>query len=52
MKTLKDEEFKRLTGVSRKVYEKMLEVVKREMRNFGRPSKLPAPVCYSCPPLL
>lgn len=40
VKTLKDEEFKRLTGVSRKVYEKMLEVVKREMRNFGRPSKL------------
>jgi hypothetical protein len=40
VKTLKDEDFKRLTGVSRRVYEKMLEVLKRDMRDFGRPSKL------------
>jgi hypothetical protein len=40
VKTLRDEDFKRLTGVSRRVYEKMLEVLKRDMRDFGRPSKL------------
>ena len=36
---LKDGEFKRLTGVSRAVFEKMLAVVQREMRDFGRPPK-------------
>ena len=40
VQTLKDEDFKRLTGVSRRVYEKMLEVLKRDMRDFGRPAKL------------
>ena len=40
VKTLKDGEFKRLTGVSRAVYEKMLAIVVRDLRDFGRPSKL------------
>ena len=40
IKTLKDEDFKRLTGVSRGVYEKMLAILKRDLRDFGRPSKL------------
>jgi hypothetical protein len=40
IKQLKDEDFKRLTGVSRAVFEKMLAVVQREMRDFGRPPKL------------
>jgi hypothetical protein len=40
VKTLKDAEFKRLTGVSRGVYEKMLAIVVRDLRDFGRPSKL------------
>lgn len=37
---LKDEDFKRSTGVSRAVFEKMLAVVQREMRDYGRPPKL------------
>ena len=37
---LKDEEFKRSTGVQRKTFEKMLEVVEAGMRDFGRPTKL------------
>jgi len=40
VKTLKDEDFKRLTGVSRAVFDQMLAVVQREMRDFGRPPKL------------
>jgi hypothetical protein len=40
VKTLKDAEFKRLTGVSRGVFEKMLAVVVRDLRDFGRPTKL------------
>ena len=40
IKQLKDEDFKRLTGGSRAVFEKMLAVVQREMRDFGRPPKL------------
>ena len=40
VKTLKDEEFKRLTGVSRSVYEKMLVILERDLRDFGRPPKL------------
>jgi hypothetical protein len=40
IKTLKDAEFKRLTGVSRGVYEKMLAIVKRDLRDFGRPANL------------
>jgi hypothetical protein len=40
IKTLKDNDFKRLTGVSRGIYEKMLAVLERDLRNFGRPPKL------------
>ena len=40
VKTLKAEEFKRLTGVSREMFEKMLAVLRRGMRDFGRPPKL------------
>ncbi len=40
VKTLKDVDFKRLTGVSREMFEKMLVVLQDEMRDFGRPSKL------------
>ena len=40
VKTLKDEDFKRLTGVSRGVYEKMLVILERNLRDFGRPPKL------------
>ena len=37
---LKDEEFKRSTGVQRSTFEKMLEVVETGLRDFGRPAKL------------
>jgi len=37
---LKDTDFKRLTGVQRETFEKMLEVVENGLRDFGRPSKL------------
>ena len=37
---LKDEEFKRSTGVQRGTFEKMLEVVEAGLRDFGRPAKL------------
>ena len=40
VKVLKDEEFKRSTGVQRSTFEQMLEVVETGLRNFGRPSKL------------
>ena len=40
VKALKDEEFKRSTGVSRAMFEKMLAVLQKEWRRFGRPSKL------------
>ena len=40
---LKDEEFKRSTGVQRGTFEKMLEVVETGLRNFGRPAKLSRP---------
>lgn len=40
VKTLKDEDFKRLSGVSRGVYEKMLTILERDLRDFGRPPKL------------
>ncbi len=40
VKQLKDEDFKRLTGVSRAVFDQMLAVVQRDMRDFGRPAKL------------
>jgi hypothetical protein len=37
---LKEEEFKRLTGVNRSSFEKMVEVIKSGLREFGRPSAL------------
>ena len=37
---LKDEEFKRSTGVSRAVFAKMLAVVEKELRDFGRTPSL------------
>ena len=37
---LKDTDFKRLTGVHRETFEKMLVVIEKGLRNFGRPSKL------------
>jgi Helix-turn-helix of DDE superfamily endonuclease len=37
---LKDEEFKRSTGVQRSTFERMLQVVKAGLRDFGRPTKL------------
>jgi hypothetical protein len=37
---LKDKDFKRLTGVQRSTFEKMLEVVEKGLPEFGRPSKL------------
>lgn len=40
VKSLKDSDFKRLTGVHRSTFEKMLKVVQANLRNFGRPPKL------------
>ena len=40
VQTLKDEDFKRSTGVQRATFEKMLEVVKTGLRDFGRPAAL------------
>jgi hypothetical protein len=40
VKILKDAEFKRLTGVSRGVYEKILAIIERDLRDFGRAAKL------------
>ncbi len=40
IQNLKDEEFKRCTGVSRKMFEKMLTVVRQGVRDFGRTPKL------------
>lgn len=40
IQNLKNEEFKRCTGVSRKIFEKMLEVVRKGIRDFGRTPKL------------
>jgi hypothetical protein len=40
VKELKDEDFKRSTGVSREMFGKMLAVLQKEMREFGRPPKL------------
>ena len=37
---LKDTDFKRLTGVQRETFEKMLAVVEKGLRKFGRPPKL------------
>ena len=40
IKNYGNEKFKRLTGVKKETFEKMLEVVKNESREFGRPPKL------------
>ena len=40
VKDLKDQDFKRLTGVMRSTFAKMLEVVEAGSRDFGRPPKL------------
>ncbi len=40
IRNLKDEEFKRCTGVSRGMFEKMLKVVCEGIRDFGRTPKL------------
>jgi hypothetical protein len=40
VQTLKDEDFKRLTGVQRNTFGKMLKVVETGLRDFGRPPKL------------
>ena len=37
---LNDEDFKRLTGVQRSTFVKMLEVVEQGIRDFGRPPEL------------
>ena len=37
---LKDADFKRLTGVQRETFERMLAVVEKGLRDFGRPTKL------------
>src|SRR5215207_4399236 len=37
---LKDEDFKRFSGVQRSSFEKMLEVVEAGLRDFGRSAKL------------
>ena len=39
-KKLTDEDFKRSTGVSRNLFEQMLMVLQKELRDFGRPPKL------------
>ena len=40
VQALKDADFKRSTGVQRRTFEKMLEVVEHRLRDFGRPPKL------------
>jgi len=40
IKDWKEQDFKRLTGVKHKTFEKMLVVLDQELRDFGRPPKL------------
>ena len=40
VQALKDEDFKRSTGVRRETFWKMLEIVEGGLREFGRPPKL------------
>ena len=40
IKEWKDADFKRLTGVRKKTFEKMLETIIKELPNFGRPPTL------------
>jgi len=41
---LNDAAFKRLTGVQRETFDKMLAAVTKGLRNFGRPTKLSRPI--------
>jgi hypothetical protein len=40
IKHLKETDFKRLIGVQRETFERMLEEVEKGLRDFGRPTKL------------
>jgi len=40
VQVLRDEDFKRSTGVQRSTFKEMLEVVEKGLRDFGRPPKL------------
>jgi hypothetical protein len=40
IKNYKNEKFKRLTGVKKETFAKMLNVLETELRDFGRPTKL------------
>ena len=40
IKDYENAKFKRLTGVKKETFEKMLEILENEMREFGRPPKL------------
>ena len=40
IKHLKETDFKRLTGVRRETFDKMLEVIENGQHDFGRPTKL------------
>ena len=40
IKDYKKEKFKRLTGVKKEAFGKMLNVLETELRDFGRPPKL------------
>ena len=40
IKHLKETDFKRLTGVQRETFERMLGTVEKGLRDFGRPTKL------------
>jgi len=40
IKNYKNEKFKRLTGVKKETFVKMLNVLETEIRDFGRPTKL------------
>ena len=40
IQSLREEEFKRSTGVTRATFEKMLTIIQQDLRHFGRPPKL------------
>ena len=40
IKNRTDKDFKRLTGVQHQIFKRMVVILKQEMRDFGRPSKL------------
>ncbi|MDM8567240.1 transposase family protein [Candidatus Halobeggiatoa sp. HSG11] len=39
-KILREEEFKRAVGVSKKMFDKMVKIIKENLRTFGRPPAL------------